>query len=160
MSATIKSKRLRQQCPGCGRLLRIPAELEGQKVACKHCDHPIVVGPERGVAAEGGLTHVGTGSAFQIEQTWKSSPEREVRCTVIRHPLKRGLRGYTMGVECYGPGRVHLVGMLTEGRQPVSLGKVRPKEVRLVPLDDLYHAYLWVEKGATATARVIVARNL
>ena len=159
MSITARSERLTQRCPGCGRLLRIPPELKGQKVACKFCNHPVLIQAVEEIDAEHGLSHVGAGTAFQIERTWTAGVDKESRYTVIRPPLKQGLRGYTLAVECFGPARVHMAGIRAMEGQAIGIGKVRPSEVRLVPLDELSRAYLWLEKGATATVKVIVGRT-
>jgi hypothetical protein len=159
MNTAVQAERLMQYCPGCGRLLRVPPELKGQKVACKFCDHEVTVGADMGPHPEHGLTHVGTGTAFQIERDWSAGVERESRFTVIRHPSKQPLRGYTMAVECFGPARVHLAGIRAGDGQAASMGKVRPNETRIVPLDDVCHAYLWLDKGANTRVRLIVGRS-
>lgn len=158
-SATAVSDRLSQRCPGCGRILRIPPELKGQKVACKFCDHPVEVGSSREVDPDHGLTHAGTGTAFQIERTWTGSVEKESRYTLIRHPTRSPLRGYTLAIECHGPARVNVAGIKASDNQAISLSKVRPNEVRVIPLDDVNQVYLWLDKGATTTLKVIVARS-
>ena len=43
MSTSVKSERIVQRCPGCGRLLRVPEKLRGLQVACKFCDQVMVV---------------------------------------------------------------------------------------------------------------------
>ena len=159
MSTTVAAERLTQRCPGCGRLLRIPPELKGQKVACKFCDHPVEVGLGGQIDPERGLTHVGTGTAFQIERTWTGGVDKESRYTVIRHPSKQPLRGYTLAVECNGPARVHVAGLRVPDDKAMSLGKVRPNEVRIIPLDDVTQVYLWLDKSATTTMKVILART-
>lgn len=158
-TATMAPERLSQRCPGCGRILRIPPELKGQKVACKFCDHPVEVGAAQEVDPDHGLSHVGTGTAFQIERTWQGNVDKESRYTVIRHPAKSALKGYTLAVECHGPARVHLAGIKAADGQALSLGKVRPNEVRVIPLDDVNQAYLWLDKGATTTLKLIIGRN-
>jgi len=159
MSATTTSERITQRCPGCARQLRIPPEMRGQKLACKFCDHPIVVGEAEGSEPSGGVKHAGTGTAFEIQRTWSGGMEKESRYTVIRHPLKQALRGYTLAVECKGPSRIHAAGIKASDGQAITLGKVRPLEVRIIPLDDVCQAYLWLDKGASSSIRVIVARN-
>ena len=195
MSTSVKSERIVQRCPGCGRLLRVPQKLKGMQVACKFCDQVMVVEPTPEaedapkvkaaprveaappvkaalpvetappvkvpppVDAEHGLTLVGTGAAFQIQHTWSSARDKESHYTVIKQPSAQPLRGYTMAVECLGPSRVHMAGIKVADGQTASLGKVHPSESRLVPLDELHHAYLWLDKGASTTVKVIVARN-
>jgi hypothetical protein len=132
--------------------------LKGQQLACKFCDHPIVVGESDDMNPERGLTHVGSGTAFQIECTWNGGVEKESRYTLIRHPLKQPLRGYTLAVECHGPARLHVAGIRAKDGQAISLGQVRPAEVRIIPLDEISTAYLWLDKGATTMIKVIVAR--
>jgi len=159
MSTAVASpERLTQRCPGCGRLLRIPPEMKGQKVACKFCDHPVMVGATQEVDPERGMSHVGSGTAFQIERTWTGGIDKESRYTVVRHPLKQALKGFTLAIECHGPARVHAAGIKAADGQAISLGKVRPNEVRVIPLDDVNTAYLWLDKGATTTMKLIVAR--
>jgi hypothetical protein len=133
--------------------------MKGQKVACKFCDHPVVVGEPEMEEKQEGLRHVGTGTSFQIDRTWSSGIEKESRYTVIRHPLKQALRGYTAAVECHGPSRIHVAGIKAIDGQAISLGKVRPREVRIIPLDDVSQAYLWLDKGASTNIRIIVSRN-
>ena len=158
-TAVATPERLTQRCPGCGRLLRIPPEMKGQKVACKFCDHPVVVGVTNEVDPDRGLSHVGTGSAFQIERTWTGGIDKESRYTVVRHPMKLALKGYTLAIECHGPARVHAAGLKAADGQALSLGKVRPNEVRIIPLDDVSTAYLWLDKGATTTMKLIISRT-
>ncbi len=159
MSTTVAAERLSQRCPGCGRILRIPPELKGQKVACKFCDHAVEVGAGNEVDPDRGMTNVGTGTAFQIERTWTGGIDKESRYTVIRHPSKQALKGYSLAIECHGPARVHAAGIKAADGQAISLGKVRPNEVRVIPLDDVNQAYLWLDKGATTTMKLIVART-
>lgn len=160
MSADVsRPDRLTQTCPGCGRLLRIPAEFEGQTVKCKFCEHDVHVGLQLAAEHEHGLSHVGSGTAFQIERTWTAPVDRESRHTIVRHPAKGALRGFTMAVECFGPARVQMAGIKAGATQAVSMGKVQPGEIRVVPLDDVHHAYLWLDKGATVSVRVIVSRS-
>jgi hypothetical protein len=132
--------------------------MKGQKVACKFCDHPVVVGESEDFDPERGLSHVGSGTAFQIERTWSGGVDKESRYTVIRHPTKQPLRGYTLAIECHGPARVHAAGLKATDNQAISLGKVRPNEVRIIPLDDVNTAYLWLDKGASTTIKLVVAR--
>jgi hypothetical protein len=133
--------------------------MKGQKVACKFCDHPVTVGEAERSESERGLSHVGGGTAFQIERTWSGGVEKESRYTVIRHPTKQGLRGYSLAIECNGPARVHAAGIKAADGQAISLGKVRPSEVRVIPLDEVNTAYLWLDKGASTSIKVIVART-
>jgi len=158
MDSTAKSERIKQRCPACGKELRIPPEFVGQKVACKFCDHELVVGVDE-KPADRGLSFAGSGTAFEIERTWKSGYDNESRYTVIRHPLKQPLRGYTMAVECHGPSQVHVAGILAKTGKAVRLTRVRPNEAKIVPLDEVYRVYLWLDKRSTATVRVIVARS-
>lgn len=159
ITATETPERITQRCPGCGRELRIPPAMKGQQLACKFCDHPIIVGEMDETPSERGLSHVGTGTAFSIERTWTGGVDKESRYTVIRHPTKQALRGYTLAVECHGPARVHTAGLKAVNGQAISLGKVRPNEVRIIPLDDVSTAYLWLDKGAMTSMKIIVART-
>jgi hypothetical protein len=156
MSAT--HERITQACPGCGRLLRIPPEMKGMQVQCKFCDHAVTVGQIEELAPERGLTHVGSGTAFQIEKTLTSAIDKESRFTVVRHPSKQALRGYTLAIDCHGPARVNVAGIRASDGQAMSLGKVRPQDVRIIPLDDVTQAYLWLDRAATATVKMIVTR--
>lgn len=158
MNDEARPDRVTQNCPGCGRLLRIPAEYEGQTVKCKFCEHDVQVGVNLGADAPGGLSHVGAGTAFQIERTWSAPIDRESRYTVVRHPAKAALRGFTMAVECFGPARIQVAGIKAGSSQAISMGKVQPGETRVVPLDDVHHAYVWLDKGASVSARIIVGR--
>src|SRR5262245_7444600 len=106
-STTVTPERITQRCPGCGRQLRIPPGMMGQQVSCKFCDHPVVVGETDELDPERGLTNIGTGTAFQIERTWTGGVDKESRFQIIRHPLKQGLRGYSLAIECHGPARLH-----------------------------------------------------
>src|SRR5690349_11035370 len=36
---------VRAACPGCQRLLNLPADWVGKTVRCKHCRHPMLVSP-------------------------------------------------------------------------------------------------------------------
>lgn len=159
MTTATAPERITQRCPGCGRQLRIPPEMKGQQVACKFCDHPVVVGQPQELDPEHGLSHVGSGTAFQIERTWTGGVDKESRYTLIRHPTKKPLRGYSIAIECNGPARVHAAGVKAADGEAISLGKVRPNEVRVIPLDEVCTAYLWLDKGATTTMKVIVARS-
>src|SRR5262245_13662507 len=160
MSTTATPDRITQRCPGCGRQLRIPPGMKGQQVACKFCEHPVIVGETEELDPTRGLSNIGTGTAFQIERTWTGGVDKESRYTLIRHPLKQGLRGYSLAIECHGPARLHAAGLRAKDGQAISLGKVRPNEVRVIPLDDVSTAYLWLDKGATTTIKVIVARTM
>jgi hypothetical protein len=133
--------------------------MKGQTVACKFCDHPVLVTESEESDDEQGVTNVGSGIAFQIERTWTGGVEKESRYTVIRHPMKQPLRGHSLAIECRGPARVHAAGVKATDGQAVNFGKVKPSEVRIVPLDDVCTAYLWLDKGATTTIKLIVARS-
>jgi len=159
MSPAEKGERIKQRCPACGRELRIPPEFVGQKVACKFCDHELVVGMEE-KPADRGLSFAGSGTAFEIERSWKSPYDEEARYTIIRHPLKQGLRGFTLAVECHGPSQVHVAGILVKTKKAVRLSRVRPGEVKIVPLDDVYRVYMWLDKRSNATVKIIVARSV
>ena len=160
MSTATSSDRLIQHCPGCGRVLRIPPQMKGQQVACKFCEQLMVAEAEEppATASPHAVSHVGTGTAFQIHRTWAAGWDKESRYTVIKHPLEQPLRGYTMAVECSGPARVHAAGIRASDGRATNLGLVQAGEVRLIPLDDLRHAYLWLDKGGSTTVKVIVAR--
>jgi hypothetical protein len=158
MSTTTTPERITQRCPGCGRQLRIPPEMKGQQVVCKFCDHSVLVADTEHLEPEQGLSHVGTGTAFQIERVWTGGADKEARYTLIRHPLKLPLKGYSLAIECHGPGRLHVAGLKAKDGQAISLGKVRPNETRIIPLDDVSTAYLWLDKGATTSMKLIVAR--
>jgi hypothetical protein len=151
--------RVIEACPHCGRLLRVPTEFLGKRVQCKFCSKELVISPE-GIAGETeGLRFAGTGVAFEIFRSWSGAPNEEKRTTILRHPSKRSLKNFTLAVECFGPGKLNVGGLKVENAEPIALSRVKAGEIRVIPLDDVYHTYLWVERGEKVTARVIVARQ-
>lgn len=156
---TTRPDRILQNCPSCGRQLRIPVEFAGKKVVCRFCEAELIAAPTSGATEQDGLRFVGTGVAFEIIRTWGGTSDEEYRTTVMRDPFKRDLAPYTLAVECFGPGTLHVGGLSLENGELVPLGRAKAGECRVIPLRGVYHLYVWVDKGEQSRARIIVARQ-
>ena len=155
---TNRPDRILRICPACGRELRVPLQFIGQEVQCRFCNAAFVVSPQAAAEPPEGLRFVGSGAAFEIVRSWTGAPDEDRRSTFLRHPTKQALSDFLVAAECYGPGVLFLGGLEVDSGQPVSLAKVKPGDVRIVPLVNVYHAYFWVKRGQRTRARLIVAR--